>query len=139
MKTYKPQREYKVGMKLYFPCHNSFIEYEITKMVQDKYTDEDDDDVFYNNLYLKPTNQDEIDSICEEYNADELMYVETDQAVIEWKGTSCHSDKDEIIDKAIEFLLDNFYEHPHEYNFICSESFKGMEDFIDKFKQAIQQ
>ena len=136
---YTPKRDYKVGMKLYLPYNNGFIEYEITKMVQDKYTDEDDDDVFYNNLYLNPTNPKEIDSICEDYNADEMMCVETDQAVIEWKKTTNQSAEETLIDKAIEFLWDNFYEHPHEYNFICSDSFKGMEDFIDKFKEAMEE
>ena len=139
MKTYKPKRDYKVGMKLYFPYHNSFKEYKITKIERNWYEDNDGDEVYYNCLYLKPTNPNDIDSICEDYNADELMYVETDRDVIFWKESACHSDRDEIIEKAIEFVWDNFYEHPHENNFICSDAFKGMEDFIDKLREAMQQ
>lgn len=133
MKEYKPQREYKVGMKLYFPYHNGFIEYEITKMERNWYEDNDGDEVYYNCLYLKPTNPDNIDSICEDYNADELMYVETDRDVIYWKESAYHSDRDEIIEKAAKWI---------EERLIKEQTYAGTSlarTIAKEFRKAMQQ
>lgn len=39
--------------------------------------------------------------------------------------------KEELIHNFSNWLYDNFYEHPHEKNFICSEAFKSMDKMID--------
>jgi hypothetical protein len=44
----------------------------------------------------------------------------------------------EIIEKACEWLWDNFYEHPHERWLICSESFDTIEYMIERFKASME-
>lgn len=38
-----------------------------------------------------------------------------------------------------EFIRTYFYEHPHESNFICSESFVDMEEVCNRFKEFIEE
>lgn len=44
-----------------------------------------------------------------------------------------------LVDKACEWLYDNFYEHPHEKNFICSENFSTIEDMIAWFQIIMEE
>ena len=47
-------------------------------------------------------------------------------------------ERKELIEKACEWLLDNFYEHPHERWLICSESFDTIEYMIERFKASME-
>lgn len=49
------------------------------------------------------------------------------------------SENKRLIDKACEWLYDNFYEHPHEKNFICSENFATVEDMIAWFQIIMEE
>ena len=44
-----------------------------------------------------------------------------------------------LVEKACEWLYDNFYEHPHEKNFICSENFTSFEDMIAWFQIIMEE
>ena len=44
-----------------------------------------------------------------------------------------------LIDKASNWLIENFYEHPHERRLICSESFDTIEYMIERFKAAMEE
>lgn len=44
-----------------------------------------------------------------------------------------------LVDKACEWLYDNFYEHPHEKKFICSEKFTTIEDMIAWFQIIMEE
>lgn len=45
--------------------------------------------------------------------------------------------KEEVMHNAIEWLYNNFYDHPHEKNFVCSENFKSFDDMIKNFTKTI--
>lgn len=45
--------------------------------------------------------------------------------------------KEELINNVSNWLYENFYEHPHEKNFICTESFKSMDKMIENFIKYI--
>ena len=45
---------------------------------------------------------------------------------------------EELIEKACEWLWNNFYEHPHERWLICSESFDTIEYMIERFKASME-
>lgn len=49
------------------------------------------------------------------------------------------SENKRLVDKACEWLYDNFYEHPHEKNFICSENFATVEDMIAWFQIMMEE
>ena len=44
-----------------------------------------------------------------------------------------------LVEKACEWLYDNFYEHPHEKKFICSETFDTVEDMIAWFQIIMEE
>lgn len=44
-----------------------------------------------------------------------------------------------LVDKACEWLYDNFYEHPHEKYFICSEAFDCIEEMVEEFMKAMKE
>ena len=44
-----------------------------------------------------------------------------------------------MIERACEWLYNNFYEHPHEKNFICSENFATIEDMVSRFQIIIEE
>ena len=44
-----------------------------------------------------------------------------------------------MIEKAEEWLWNNFYEHPHERWLIFSESFDTIEYMIERFKAAMEE
>lgn len=52
-------------------------------------------------------------------------------------GVECENKR--LVDKACDWLYDNFYEHPHEKNFICSESFATVEDMIAWFQIIMEE
>ena len=62
-------------------------------------------------------------------NGKELLYVAQKTA---------ERTKKEIINNALEFINEYFYEHPHCNCLICTESFESLEDFIDNFKKAME-
>lgn len=47
--------------------------------------------------------------------------------------------KKEVIGRALDFINEHFYEHPHCNYLICTESFELLEDFIDNFKEAMEE
>lgn len=49
------------------------------------------------------------------------------------------SENKRLVDKACDWLYDNFYEHPHEKNFICSENFATIEDMIAWFQIIMEE
>ena len=53
------------------------------------------------------------------------------------KKDGCAIMADENMHNIIEWLYDNFYDHPHERNFVCSENFKSVDDMIKKFIKTI--
>ena len=46
--------------------------------------------------------------------------------------------KQEVISRALEFINEYFYEHPHCNCLICTEAFESLEDFIDNFKKSME-
>ena len=44
-----------------------------------------------------------------------------------------------LVEKACDWLYDNFYEHPHEKKFICSENFATIEDMIAWFQIIMEE
>ena len=56
-----------------------------------------------------------------------------------WADANPQFSKEEFIEKAEEWLWNNFYEHPHERWFICSESFSTIEYMIKRFKAAMEE
>lgn len=46
--------------------------------------------------------------------------------------------KKEVINKALEFINEYFYEHPHCNSLVCTEAFDSLEDFIENFKKAME-
>lgn len=44
-----------------------------------------------------------------------------------------------IIDKASEWLIENFYNHPHEQYLICSEAFYCIEEMVEQFMKAMKE
>lgn len=62
-------------------------------------------------------------------NGKELLYVAQKTA---------ERTKKEVINNALEFINEYFYEHPHCNCLICTESFESLEDFIDNFKKAME-
>ena len=35
------------------------------------------------------------------------------------------------------FMYANFYSHPHETNFVCSEEFKDLEDMVEAYHKTL--
>lgn len=56
-----------------------------------------------------------------------------------WADANPQFSKEEFIEKAEEWLWNNFYEHPHERWLICSESFDTIEYMIERFKAAMEE
>ena len=46
--------------------------------------------------------------------------------------------KKEVINNAIEFIYEYFYEHPHCSYLVCTEAFNSLEDLVKKFKKALK-
>ena len=44
-----------------------------------------------------------------------------------------------IVEKACDWLIENFYDHPHEQYFICSESFDCIEEMVEQFMKAMEE
>lgn len=62
-------------------------------------------------------------------NGKELLYV---------AQKTTERTRKEVINNALEFINEYFYEHPHCNCLICTESFESLEDFIDNFKKAME-
>lgn len=43
----------------------------------------------------------------------------------------------QMIEKACEYIAKYFYNHPHT-NMVCSDEFKNVDDFIERFKLAMK-
>lgn len=56
-----------------------------------------------------------------------------------WADAKPKFSKEEFIEKAEEWLWNNFYEDPHERWLICSESFDTIEYMIERFKAAMEE
>lgn len=53
------------------------------------------------------------------------------EAGVEWAEKT-------LIDKASDWLIENFYNHPHEQYFICSEAFDCIEEMVEQFMKAMK-
>ena len=60
------------------------------------------------------------------------IYTDAFEAGAEWEHNR-------LVEKACEWLYDNFYEHPHEKKFICSEHFDTVEDMIAWFQIIMEE
>lgn len=47
-------------------------------------------------------------------------------------------ERNQLTEKACEWLWNNFHEHPHERWLICSESFDTIEYMIERFKASLE-
>ena len=44
-----------------------------------------------------------------------------------------------MIESIENFLYTNFYDHPHEKNFVCSEEFKDLEDMVEMYHKTLEE
>lgn len=56
-----------------------------------------------------------------------------------WADANPQLSKEEFIEKACYWLIENFYNHPHKQYLICSEAFDCIEEMVEQFMKAMEE
>ena len=89
------------------------------------------------------TREEKANKLGQEYFPDESNIWARANFEAQWVSEACIKmaewEHKRLIEKACDWLYDNFYEHPHEKNFICSENFATVEDMIAWFQIIMEE